>query len=117
MSPRASRHLAEHCRTAAPLHCELCTSQAEMQQLMNSDEGREASAKIMAAPRVTRVAGCSLGRLPPGVRRRERGGFAGLEMASAPPDLGYQIRPRPPGHQVAIVHATMLCPAGGGAAW
>ena len=88
-----------------------------MQQLMNSDEGREASAKIMAAPRVTRVAGCSLGRLPPGVRRRERGGAAGLEMACAPPDLGYQIKPRPPGYQVAIVHATMPCPAGGGAAW
>lgn len=32
-----------------------------MQQLMNSDEGREASAKIMAAARVTRVAGCTLG--------------------------------------------------------
>ena len=40
---------------------------AEMQQLMNSDEGREASAKIMAAPQVMRRAaawwtyGCSLG--------------------------------------------------------
>eukprot|EP00964_Phaeocystis_antarctica_P051615 scaffold30120_cov56-Phaeocystis_antarctica.AAC.5 len=72
-----------------------------MQQLMNSDEGREASAKIMAA---------SL----PGVHRRDRGGAAGLEMACAPLDLGYQIRPRPPGYRAATVHATTLCPAGGG---
>jgi hypothetical protein len=68
-----SSHLAEHRRTAAPPHRrtaapphrERFTSQAEMQQLMNSDEGREASAKIMAAPPVTRVAGCSRGWLQP----------------------------------------------------
>jgi hypothetical protein len=134
-----SSHLAEHRRTAAPPHRERFTSQAEMQQLMNSDEGREASAKIMAAPPVTRVAGCSRGWLQPWLvaavagcsrgwlqpwpagcslgRIGETVGAAGLEVACAPPDLGCQIRPGPPGCHVATVHPTIICPARGGVAW
>ena len=129
-----SSHLAEHRRTAAPPHRERFTSQAEMQQLMNSDEGREASAKIMAAPPVTRVAGCSrgwlqpwlvvavAGRLQPGAHRRDCGRRRpGGGMRTTRPWLSDQARPTRLPCRHRAPHYSMSCSRRsslvGGGAW